>query len=273
MKPALAQVSTLAAPFEKDLADYAAARCEHVELWLGKLETYLQSRDAAAAQAILAEHHISAPVASYQGGLFAPPGASRDEHWALFLRRAAVLSAIGVETLVVAADFAGPLAHDDIDRVKSTLGQAADIAQQHNLRLALEFQARSTFCNNLQTAAALVHEVGHPHLGLCLDLFHFQVGPSKLSDLAETPPELLFHVQLSDLAGVPREMAADADRILPGDGDFPTAAVIDHLRAIDYRHYVSIELLNPRLWSAAPLSFAEIAMTSLRKALGLAAMG
>jgi sugar phosphate isomerase/epimerase len=109
-------------------------------------------------------------------------------------------------------------------------------------------------------------------LGVCLDAFHFHVGPSKLADLEETPPELLFHVQLCDLAGVPRELAADADRILPGDGDLPIAAIAEHLRAMDYCHYVSIELANPRLWRMSPRSFAEIALTSLRKSLGLAAM-
>ncbi len=67
-----------------------------------------------------------------------------------------------------------------------------------------------------------------------------------------------------------REMATDADRVLPGDGDFSLQPVLQHLQAIDYTGYVSIELMNPRIWQIAPLSYAEIAMTALRKILGQA---
>jgi 4-hydroxyphenylpyruvate dioxygenase len=179
---------------------------------------------------------------------------------------------LGVETLIVAADIAAPFGQADLQRVKTSLTEAASLAGDQQIRLAVEFQARSAFCNNLLTAAALLHEIDHPQLGICLDLFHFEAGPSKLADLAETPAEMLFHVQLCDIAGIPREMAFDADRVLPGDGDLPIDAIVQHLRAIDYQHYVSIELMNPRIWRTAPLSFAEIAMTSLRKSLGLAAM-
>jgi hypothetical protein len=49
----------------------------------------------------------------------------------------------------------------------------------------------------------------------------------------------LAHVQLCDLAGVPRELAADADRIMPGDGDFLLGPIIEHLHAIGYSGWLS----------------------------------
>ena len=92
------------------------------------------------------------------------------------------------------------------------------VCPDFGLRLALEFDARASFPNNLQSAVALVEDVGHPALGLCLDWFHYTVGPSKPLDLYLLAPELLAHVQLSDIVEVPREMATDADRILPEIG-------------------------------------------------------
>jgi 4-hydroxyphenylpyruvate dioxygenase len=71
---------------------------------------------------------------------------------------------------------------------------------------------------------------------------------------------------------VPREFATDADRVLPGDGDFQLQPIVDHLRAIGYAGYVSVELMNPQIWRVAPRQFGEIAMTALRKLLGLASM-
>jgi sugar phosphate isomerase/epimerase len=126
--------------------------------------------------------------------------------------------------------------------------------------------------NNLQTAAALVAEVGSPALGLCFDVFHYYTGPSKLEDLAYLARDSLFHVQLCDLAGVPRELATDADRVLPGDGDFQLEPIVEHLRRIDYQGHVAIELANPQIWRIPPLQFGEIAMTALRKVLGQASM-
>jgi sugar phosphate isomerase/epimerase len=298
MLAALSQICTLPASFEDDLADYAAGGCQAVEIWLGKLETHLQRHSLDDARQSLSRHGVAVPVASYQGGLLDSQGDARREHWGHFARRLELCRTLGIGTLVVAADVSAPahvgrisnpsvdpsvVAHDGgrienpaytqlIDRVKVSLAQAAEQARPHGVRLALEFQARSALANNLQTAAALVEEIDSPHLGICLDAFHFAVGPSKTEDLGYVTADNLFHVQLSDLAGVPRELAADADRILPGDGDLPLAPLVDRLRAIGYTGCVSIELMNPTLWQVPPRQFGEIAITALRKLLGQASM-
>jgi 4-hydroxyphenylpyruvate dioxygenase len=79
-------------------------------------------------------------------------------------------------------------------------------------------------------------------------------------------------VQFCDLPGVARELATDGDRVLPGDGDIPLAAIAQRLNEIGYDGYVSVELMNPGLWRVPPRQFGEIAMTALRKALGQASM-
>jgi 4-hydroxyphenylpyruvate dioxygenase len=272
MKTALGQVCSLDSPFEQDVEQYAAGKCPAVELWTGKLDAYLEQHSEADVRRLLADHGVTAPVASFQGGLQASQGEFRQQHWQAFERRLAQCRSLGVETLVVAADVSGPLEQSDVDRVQASLAQAAQWASRHQVRLALEFQARSTFINNLQTAAAVAAEIGSPSLGLCLDVFHYAIGPSKPEDLGYLSPSNLFHVQLSDTSGVPREFAVDADRILPGEGDFSLAPVIARLREIGYAGYVSVELMNPQLWRVGPRQFGEVAMTALRKLLGQASM-
>jgi 4-hydroxyphenylpyruvate dioxygenase len=78
-------------------------------------------------------------------------------------------------------------------------------------------------------------------------------------------PANLFHVQLCDVAGVPRELAADADRIFPGEGDFRPEPILARLRAIGYDGWVSLELMNPTLWQAQPASVAELGLRALRR--------
>src|SRR5262245_22291504 len=252
MLPAVSQLCTLHAPFEADVTDYVAGACRTMEIWLGKLESYLEHHSLDDARGLLEQHRMAVPVASYQGGLWDRQGEARRQHWQHFARRLELCRELGIGTLVVAADVAEPMSSGrspssgaTIDRVKRSLVQAAQQAGDHGVRLALEFQARSTLGNNLQTVAALVEETGSPHLGICLDVFHFATGPSKTEDLGYLTSANLFHVQLCDLAGVPRELATDADRVLPGDGDLPLARLIEHLRTIGYGDCVSIELMNP----------------------------
>jgi len=273
MIPCLSNLCTLHAPLEKDVEDYAAGHCDTIELWLGKVEGWLGDRSPDLLKDLLEKHGMKAPVASFQGGLLTSQGDARREHWAHFERRLSLLRQVGVETLVVAGDIVGPLTQTDLDRVQASLLQAAQKAGAAGVKIALEFQSGATFGNNLQTAAALVDEIGSLHLGICFDVFHYYLGPSKEEDLRYLTPQNLFHVQLCDLVGTPRELASDGDRVLPGDGDFQLGPIVEHLRRIDYRGPVSIETMNPQIWQIPPRQFGEIAVTALRKVLGLASMG
>lgn len=272
MKPALATVCSLDASLATILEDYAAGQCDSVDLWLGHAEGLLADRGPAALSDLLSRHGITAAAASFQGGLLTSQGEARLEHWKHFESRLAMLREVGIPVLVIAGDTFGPLGPQDLGRLSMSLAEAAKRAADTGIRLALEFDARASFPNNLQSAVALVEDVGLPSLGLCLDWFHYTVGPSKPLDLLLLSADNLAHVQLSDIADVPREMATDSDRILPGEGSSPPDQLISRLGAIGYQGSVAIELHNPSLWRVPPRQFGEIAMTSVRKLLGQAAM-
>ena len=143
-----------------------------------------------------------------------------------------------------------------------------ELAASFGVRIALEFQKSSPICSCLETALALIAQSGAANAGVCFDVFHYYTGPSKFEDLAYLSPRNLAWVQVCDVSGTPRELAGDADRILPGEGDFQLGPIIDHLGRIGYDGYVSLEVLNPHLWQVAPDRVADLGHQALRRVLG-----
>jgi 4-hydroxyphenylpyruvate dioxygenase len=271
--PAVGTVCSLNAELATILADYAAGHCDAIDLWLGHAERVLEAGSPESLRDLLASSGMKVVAASYQGGLLTADGAAGEAHWELFRHRLDLCSGLSIPVLVIAGDAFAPLSTTDLNAMAANLATAAGLAGEAGVKLALEFDARASFPNNLQSAVALVDQVGHPALGLCLDWHHFTMGPSKEADLGLLSAANLFHVQLSDVADVPREMASDAERILPGEGSSSPQPLLDCLAAIDYRGAVSVELMNPALWHVPPRQFGEVAMTALRRLLGQADMG
>ncbi|MBV8488578.1 MAG: sugar phosphate isomerase/epimerase [Planctomycetaceae bacterium] len=248
MKPCISQVTTMSTPLEAEIPSFARGGFRAVELWLTKVEAYLQQHTSADLRQLLESHALEPAAAAGQGGLLLSQGVERQTHWSHFQRRLDILAELGVPILIVAADFPREAAPDHYERAVKALRQAAELAGGRGVRIALEFQKNSSFCASLDTALALIAESDTPHAGICLDLFHYYTGPSKFEDLAYLSTANLAWVQVCDLSGTPRELASDSDRILPGEGDFQIDPWIDHLGSMGYEGGVSLEVLNPLLW-------------------------
>ena len=143
-------------------------------------------------------------AAAYQGGLLLSQGEQRKAHFDHFRRRLDLCQYFGIPTMLVVADFAGAIDQPPWGRAVVSLKQAAQWAAGFGVRLALEFRGSATFCTSLDTALALVRQCGEPNVGVSLDVFHYYTGPSKSEDLDRLTPQNLAHVQVCDLAGVPR---------------------------------------------------------------------
>jgi sugar phosphate isomerase/epimerase len=269
MRACISEATTLPQTFADDVTAYAAAGCEAMEVWLTKLETHLETHSGADTLKLLEDDRMTLAAAAYQGGLLLSQGEQRRAHFDHFRRRLELCALFGIPTLLVVADFVDAVDRTALERAVVSLAEAGQMAAGFGVRLGLEFRGRATFCASLDTAVALVAQCGRPNVGVNLDVFHYQTGPSKPDDLALLTRDNLAHVQLCDLAGVPRELATDADRVLPGDGDIRLGPIVERLRAIGYDGWVSLELMNPTLWQVKPASVAEVGLTALRRVLDL----
>jgi len=267
MKPCISEATTLPRSFAEDVAAYADAGCNAMEVWLTKLETHLEKNPPLDTRKLLQDRQMTLAAASYQGGLLLSQGEQRKAHYDHFRRRLDLCQQFDIPTLLVVADFVEKVEPLALERAVVSLRQAAQWAAGFKVRLALEFRGSATFCSCLQTALALIAQCGEPNVGVNFDVFHYYTGPSKFEDLGLLTAANLAFVQLADLAGVPRELATDSDRVLPGDGDFLLGPIIERLRAIGYEGWISLELMNPMLWQAKPSQVAELGMASLLRLL------
>ena len=263
MIPAISQCSTLASPFREELEQYAGCRMNHVEIWLPKLEAWLKKESVESTSRLFGDLGIVPIAGSIQGGLLRPAGEARKAHEDHFRRRLDLMQALGIPLVVVVPE----TDHDsaDLGPVAEGLVRAAQWGEAFGIKVALEFHCRARVVNNLQTAAMMIRAAAQPHLSLCLDLFHFWNGPSKESDLEllrEIPMGL---VQASDVSGIPRELASDGQRILPGEGDIPLKSLLEKIGQAGYKGPVSVELLNPQIWGIKASHVAELAQSSLTR--------
>jgi len=265
MKPCISEATTLKASFQEDVEAYASGGCHAMEVWLTKLETHLEKHSAADTRTLLGDRGMTLAAASYQGGLLLSQGEQRKAHFDHFRRRLELCHGLGIPTMLLVADFAHRPDATALQRAVVSLAQAAQWAAGFDVRLALEFRGSDAFCTSLDTALGLVAQCGEPNIGVCLDLFHYYKGPSKPEDLAGLTRATLAHVQFADVAGVPRELMTDADRVLPGDGEFHFAPAVEALKRIGYDGHVSLEVTNPVLWEMKPTQVAELGLMALRR--------
>lgn len=236
-----------------------------MEVWLTKLEKHLEQFSADDTKKLLHDKQMELTAAAYQGGLLLSQGESRQVHFDHFRKRLDLCEFFSIPTLILAPDFTTKMTATDIERALVSLKQAAQWAQSVNVTLALEFRGSEKFCSCLSTALALIEGCGEPNVGVNFDVHHYYTGPSKYEDLGMLSVERLAHVQVSDLSGVPREMATDAHRILPGEGDFHLQPIFEHFQRIGYEGWVSLELMNPTLWEVGATQVAELGLGAVQR--------
>ncbi|MFL5329631.1 MAG: sugar phosphate isomerase/epimerase family protein [Gemmataceae bacterium] len=267
MTPCISQSCTLPAEFSEEVAAWAGAGWKSVELWLTKLENYLEKSSVSHVRKMLGDHGIAIAAAAYQGGLLVSGGDARKAHYDHFKQRLELCQALGIPTLLVAADFHRELSSTDFTRTIESLKEAGQWAAGFNVKLGLEFRAGESVCTSLDTAARVVAACGEPNVGVVLDVFHYYKGPSKFEDLDLLTPQNLIHVQLCDLPGLPRELASDAERILPGDGELHLVPLCQKLKSLGYEGPVSLELHNHIFWQSKPEQVAKLGIAAVKRIL------
>lgn len=144
--------------------------------------------------------------------------------------------------------WSGPL-HDAVDNLRA----AAEIAEEHGLDLAIEFNSQHEVLNSLEVQRELVKSADRPNVGLLLDAYHLARSGRPGRGFAEVPVEEIMHFQYSDLPEHPvTGMKRPTDRLPPGHGVIPWTEVFGLLAEKGYTGLISYEAPNPDLWARSP---------------------
>jgi sugar phosphate isomerase/epimerase len=236
----VSQVSTLAAGFADDVRTYAAAGLDGMGIW----EMKLGDGPDDEAVALLRESGLGSATAVpavpsiLPLPLLAGPDDPRERIDSILrsLHRLAPFEPAAVLCVTGPGDRAAAL---------RGLREVVAEAEQLGLRVALEpFQREGlenwSIPSTLGDAAAVVEEIGSPALGIQFDVWHLWNTPELFDEIERHAP-LVAGVHVNDWREPTRGWA---DRVLPGDGVAPVAAILGALDRAGWDGFYDIEIFS-----------------------------
>ncbi|MDT0575880.1 TIM barrel protein [Croceicoccus sp. F390] len=165
---------------------------------------------------------------------------------------------LGARSVTLADLFGVPF---DLEKVGAALREVCIVAADHGLGVAVELIPGSCI-GNVAQAAQVLGQADCTNAGLLIDSWHFFRSGSKIEDVASLPPEWIMAWQMNDASLTPMRADPYEDmmtRLMPGEGAFDLAALMQAIAATGARAAGGIEVFSP---SPATPSASEIASRS-----------
>lgn len=146
-----------------------------------------------------------------------------------------------------------------------------ELGDQMGVVPELEFWGFSVNLQRLGQAAFVIIEAGHPKACVLADVFQLFKGGSGFLGLRLLSAQAIQVVHCNDYPGnLPRETAADRDRVYPGDGVAPLKQILADLNRINPNTVLSLELFNSTYWKQDALEVARTGLAKMKQAVGQA---
>ncbi|MEP3226179.1 MAG: TIM barrel protein [Parasphingorhabdus sp.] len=120
----------------------------------------------------------------------------------------------------------------DPARAEDQLAALCSMAMQMDLEIGLEFTGFAPGCNSLDTAIKLHQKANQPNLTIAIDALHLFRTGGTMAQIQTLDPEVVGYAQLCDgphLQQSTSYIEEAMNRMIPGEGQFPLAALIDQL--------------------------------------------
>ena len=136
----------------------------------------------------------------------------------------------------------------DVGEAVRSVREVGDIAREHGVRVAVEFNSQAEQLNALAPMREIVSRAGHPSVGLLLDTYHLGRTGASPREIDDLRPDEIAYVQYSDVPRTGLEPGKALDRLPPGQGSVPFREFFDAFARQGYEGYASYEAPNPAAW-------------------------
>jgi sugar phosphate isomerase/epimerase len=162
--------------------------------------------------------------------------------------------ALGCNTLMCApGQVQGP-----VPQAIEHLKRAGDIAAEHKLKIAIEFNSQHDVLNSLAVLTELIEGADKPNVGYLIDAYHFTRSGAGGRGFEKVPAEKIYCFQYSDLSPNPvTGVRRPTDRLPPGKGVVQWREMLGLLYEKGYTGYLSYEAPNPDQWARSPYDVAR----------------
>ncbi|MGH7348929.1 MAG: sugar phosphate isomerase/epimerase family protein [Candidatus Rokuibacteriota bacterium] len=181
----------------------------------------------------------------------------------VFAEQAARARALGCATIMSPVD----RGRGDVGEAARSIREVGDIAREHDVRLAVEFNSQCEQLNALGPMREVMARAAHPHTGLLLDTYHLGRTGASPRDIEDVRPEEIAYVQYSDVPRSGLEPGKALDRLPPGQGSVPFKEFFAAFVRQDYTGYASYEAPNPAAWKRPAEDVAREALAATRAVL------
>jgi sugar phosphate isomerase/epimerase len=268
MRLALHSASIMHTNVMTDIAVARACGFDGVELWMPKLQRFL---DAGMGVTELVDRAGPLHVTMLDVLMPVETVGRGDPRGLLEQCRTMAATARALECpalQVVALDgFAGERWSTHRGVVTSSLRRLAEVAAEYGVKLGIEPVVFSPF-NAVWQVMDVIEAVGRAHIGIVLDTWHLWASGVPIDDIAGIDAGLVICAQLSDSGHRAGPAWADSDRTaLPGDGVVPLDSIIHAIAETGFDGVWSIELHSRRHWEWEPYELGRALVDRARAVL------
>jgi sugar phosphate isomerase/epimerase len=240
--PALVALSTASVYPETTATAFEMAKrldFDAIEVMVGMDET---SQDAAQVKH-LADYHEMPVCAVHAPCLLITQRVWGTEPWGKLRKSAEMAQEVGADVVVVHPPFRWQR-----DYARGFVEGIALLEEKTGVAFAVEnmYPWRASSNRHMQVYAPHWDPAGHDYANTTLDVSHASTAQVDSLDLARRLGERLRHVHLTDGSG-----SAKDEHLIPGRGNQPVAALLEHLAERDFRGHLVLEVNTRRSGSRA----------------------
>ncbi|WP_166980788.1 bifunctional sugar phosphate isomerase/epimerase/4-hydroxyphenylpyruvate dioxygenase family protein [Paramicrobacterium fandaimingii] len=160
-------------------------------------------------------------------------------------RKFETMARLGTDLILVCSN-AGTATIDDDEVAARQLGELADLAATHGIRIAYEALAWGRFVDDYRHAWRIVQRADRPNLGVCLDSFHILSRGHDPAEIEQIDGEKIFFLQLADAPSLDMDVLSWSrhHRLFPGEGSFDLSRFLAHTLRAGYTGPLSLEVFN-----------------------------